>query len=319
VLENVPGNSYEFAELDTSGAGLLPLNCLYHDALLKAADMATLLGLPSDATDYRNTASLVAGGIQAQLFDGTDRYRDSTGSTRFSSLSSVLPLYFGITPAADREAVFDYVKSVGSPPEPLGAYFFYGLLVKKDEDKLLHRLLDQTQAQWGLMVASGSTTTWEAFIPDFSRGHGWSASPMQLFPSGIVGVKPTRQGYSSWEVRPHLGSLSRAEVMIPTVKGDIPVAWRHKPDGLTLKLTVPANTTARVHIPAAGFLHRRITESGQVVFDNGGFVGGVPGVIFAGKEGGYISFDLGSGTYAFRQTGLQPEIQTLPPGQRIKK
>jgi alpha-L-rhamnosidase len=57
-----------------------------------------------------------------------------------------------------------------------------------------------------------------------------------------------------------------------------------------LVVTVPANTTATVYVPAADALH--VTESGRPAAS-------AEGVKFLRQENGVASYEVGSGTYRF--------------------
>ena len=60
---------------------------------------------------------------------------------------------------------------------------------------------------------------------------------------------------------------------------------------LSLEVNIPANTTARVCVPAKN--PASVTESDRAP-------GQVPGVKVLGQEQGTATFEVGSGTYRFR-------------------
>jgi hypothetical protein len=67
--------------------------------------------------------------------------------------------------------------------------------------------------------------------------------------------------------------------------------WRREGDKLTMEVTIPANTTATVHIPAQD--EAGVTESGKPAAKS-------DGVKFLRLENGVAVYELGSGTYSFQ-------------------
>ncbi len=55
--------------------------------------------------------------------------------------------------------------------------------------------------------------------------------------------------YRTFAVAPHVGSLTWANGVIPTSYGPIDVSWKQIGKHYSLRVTVPAGTTAQVRIP----------------------------------------------------------------------
>ena len=53
--------------------------------------------------------------------------------------------------------------------------------------------------------------------------HAWGASPIYILGKYFLGVKPTKPGYETYEIRPTLGGLSWMEGEVPTPFGKISV------------------------------------------------------------------------------------------------
>ena len=70
----------------------------------------------------------------------------------------------------------------------------------------------------------------------------------------------------------------------------IVTAWKQEEGRFTLEVTVPANTTATVYVPADD--PSRVTEGGRPA-------AGAPGVTFLRSEPGAAVYQVGSGTYRF--------------------
>jgi alpha-L-rhamnosidase len=87
--------------------------------------------------------------------------------------------------------------------------------------------------------------------------------------------------------------LSFAKTSFRSIHGLIATQWKHEGTNLTLTVTIPANTTARVWVP---------TSDPQAITEQGKPVAQVAGIQPAGNEAGAALFDIGSGTYEFHST-----------------
>ncbi|MFH0945637.1 MAG: family 78 glycoside hydrolase catalytic domain [Planctomycetota bacterium] len=307
LLTSVPGVSIADAPVDIidhSGAALTIQNCLYYQTLRIAADIADVLGNAAEATAYRNVADLVKGGINSHLFNGVDRYFDCSGSAQAHSLASVLPLYVGIVPAAQEQAVLDRVKSLGFEPSVQGGFYLIETLYKHDEGQFAYDLVNQSSTRWAKMVNAGATTCWEWWEPNLSRSHGRTAYPMKFFKSGLVGVEPTSPGFGTFRVRPHIGGgLTYAQCDIPTIKGSVGSRWKKVATGLQMSVHVPVNTVAEVHVPALAWNLPYIKDGDTTIWNNGTYLGGTSGVTYVGVDGEYVIFNLQSGLYYLEVVG----------------
>ena len=78
-----------------------------------------------------------------------------------------------------------------------------------------------------------------------------------------------------------------------SVRGRIATDWRREGRTFRLQITVPANTVAIVHMPAADA--RTVRESGRPAEKS-------EGVTFLRSEDGAAVYEVLSGEYAFRST-----------------
>ena len=72
--------------------------------------------------------------------------------------------------------------------------------------------------------------------------------------------------------------------------GTIASAWKRSAGRFDLSVTIPANTTALIYVPAAS--PDSVTESGTAASK-------ARGVTFVRAEGGAAVYEVGSGTYRF--------------------
>ena len=107
---------------------------------------------------------------------------------------------------------------------------------------------------WGAMLDAGATTFWEEFAEGspyamygrpFGKSlcHAWSSAPAALLPQLVLGIRPTSDGWATFEVRPELGELEWAAATVPTPHG--PVRIRADSSGTVVE--VPAGTRLGDH------------------------------------------------------------------------
>jgi alpha-L-rhamnosidase len=166
-------------------------------------------------------------------------------------------------------------------------------------DDLAYRMLVHTDyPSWGYEVANGATTMWErwnSIMPDGSFGpvdmnsfnhYAYGAVGDWMF-QHIGGLSALAPGYRRSRIAPAIGGgLTNGAGRLETVYGLLSSAWRTVGTGLELKVTVPVNTVAEVHVPAAS--RSAVTEGGR------------PAGRFLRLENGAAVFEVGSGSYTFR-------------------
>ena len=144
------------------------------------------------------------------------------------------------------------------------------------------------------MIRVGSTMTTEAwdeyYKPNLTWNHAWGSAPANILPRRLIGIEPLEQGFRTVRIRPRPGSLRRVELRTPTISGGIMVSWKRDDSRYHLDLTVPANTSAEVWLPA------RIPESlmeGEVRLSS------ADGVRKIDQREGVVICRIGGGDYRF--------------------
>jgi alpha-L-rhamnosidase len=105
-------------------------------------------------------------------------------------------------------------------------------------------------------------------------------------------VDPERPGFEHVIVHPRPGGgLTFATAEYPSMRGRIVSSWQIEEGMFTLQVTIPANTTAAIHIPASGIMD--ITEGDGQLQD-------MEGITSFHMEDRHAVVEVGSGTYEFR-------------------
>jgi hypothetical protein len=148
---------------------------------------------------------------------------------------------------------------------------------------------------WAHMIYDvGSTITLEAwdnkYKPNQDWNHAWGAAPGNIIPRCLMGIEPLEPGFARTRIRPQPGPLQQAAMRLPTIRGPIEVAIRQEPGHFRMRLRLPANLVAEVHIPA---------DRPEAVMEGGLPACQAPGVSFLRMDGGHAVLEIGGGPYEF--------------------
>ena len=165
-------------------------------------------------------------------------------------------------------------------------------------------LLNDTFPSWGYTIKQGATTIWERW-DGWTEEKGFQDPGMNSFNHyafGSIGewmyavvagidLDPSAPGYEKIVIRPRPGGgITWARGALDSVRGRIESSWKLSGGAFTLKVVVPANTTATVYVPAKDV--GLVMEGKLRAVDS-------TGVKFLRMDAGSAVFEVGSGSYEF--------------------
>jgi alpha-L-rhamnosidase len=156
-----------------------------------------------------------------------------------------------------------------------------------------------THPGWGYMLEQGATTLWEQWNGYYSHIHSCFTSPDNWFYQGLAGIRPdpAGPGFKKNIIKPNMvGDLTWVKCHHDSPYGRIVSHWKREGDKLTMDVTIPANTTATVHVPAKD--EAGVTESGKPAAKS-------DGVKFLRSENGAAVYEVASGTYTFQSAFIK--------------
>jgi alpha-L-rhamnosidase len=294
------------------------IDLCYHalDAKLMA-DMAEAINAASDATRYRKLFSDAATSFQT-------RYLKPDGSLGVNTQSAyVLALWAGLIPETSApqaaELLAAKIKKNDSRMATgfLGTKPLLGVLTKYGQHDLAVQLfLSRRYPSWGYEVVNGASSVWErwdSFTTEFgfngangkqnagmnSFSHYSFGAVMEWAFRDLAGIDTQGAGFSHLLIRPNPSAAGLPDVAPLTwvnasynhPHGLIVSNWKRENGKLNLDVTIPANTTATVYVPAKDATG--VTESGKTIDQ-------AEGVKFSRMEKGMAVYEVGSGTYHFQ-------------------
>jgi alpha-L-rhamnosidase len=276
----------------------------YYELLRTVARYARILDKPTEAADLEMLASRVNNDFQTRFFHPTQGVYDNGTQT-----SSILPLSFDMTPKESRPAVLaslarsiDEVSKGHVGTGLVGAQWLMRTLTDNGRADLAYEIATQkTYPGWGYMVEQGATTIWELWNgntadPAMNSGNhvmqiGDLAVWMYEYLAGIRS-DPEKPGFQHILIHPYpAGDLTSVKASHKSMYGLISASWKKDNGSFNLDVTIPANTTATVWLPAKEV--GAVTESGKPAAKAGG-------VQFVRSESGGAIYEVQSGTYRFR-------------------
>ena len=300
----------------------------YYDTWI-LSQVAEILGKTNDAQHYSSLAEQIKKAFNQKFFHpATKQY--ATGS----QTSNALPLYLGLVPKENREAVVrNLVNDILVTHQGHLSTGIVGLnaleqaLPEYGRADVMYTIATQTSwPSWGYLLQQGATTLWETWEGDGEREYSLNmkmfGNTEKFFYKDLAGISPASPGYQQISVKPRLvGDLRYARAAVKTIRGLASVDWRKSRTSFTMRLIIPVNSTARIHIPKMGLKEvsvpgpgdgavfhltaGEVAEDGKwvVIHRAGQFVKKVAGITASAETSEYITFAAGSGSYAFELSG----------------
>jgi alpha-L-rhamnosidase len=271
----------------------------------KLARIARELGHEDDARRFQKMFEHVRAAFQKEWLEPNGRITTDTQT------GYLLALAFDLLPenlrAAAAERLVENIKALDWHLSTgfIGISHLNPQLTLAGHADVAYRLLLRDDyPSWLYPVKHGATTIWE-------RWNGWTEKDGFFNPQmnsfnhyslGSVGewlfrhvagieLDPEAPGFQRFVLRPFPGQgLDFACANYHTLYGEITSDWKRVDKKLTWTVRIPANTSARVHVPS---------EPGAAVTEGGMPVEKAEGLRVIGREGKFLICEAGAGSYVF--------------------
>jgi alpha-L-rhamnosidase len=267
------------------------------------AQTAAVLGKKEDAEKYEQLFQDIRKAFNDAYVAPDGRIKGDTQTVY------VLALAFDLLPLEKREtAVRHLVDNIELRDWHLSTGFvgtkdLMGTLTRFGRTRVAYRLFhNDTFPSWGFSIKHGATSIWERW-DGWTPEKGFQDPGMNSFAhysfgavaewmfKTIGGIDTDGPAYRHIIIYPRPGGrLTWAKTSYNSLQGEIATAWQVKDRTIKLDVTIPANTTATVHIPAKD--RDSVTEGGKPAAK-------AKAVRFVGMRDGNAVFEVGSGVYHF--------------------
>jgi len=275
------------------------------------AEIAGVLGRKDDAQKYEQLFENIR-----QAFN--DAYVTQDGRIKGDTQTVyVLALAFDLLPKEKREiAARHLVDNIRDRNWRLSTGFvgtkdLMATLTRFGATDVAYQLFhNESFPSWGFSIRHGATSIWERW-DGWTPENGFQDPGMNSFAhysfgavaewmfKTIAGIDTEGPAYRRIIIHPQPGGrISWAKASYNSVQGPISTAWRVDDGEFLLDVTIPANTTAIVHIPAS---------DAATVREGRGPAADAVGVRFVETQGSDAIFEVGSGHYRFQSR--MPEVQ----------
>ena len=275
---------------------------------------ALLLGKTDDAAEFSKTAETVKTAFNKKFTNSAEaKYSNNTCT------ANILALAFDLVPAENREKIVDnLLQKILSENDGhvgnglIGGQWLMRTLSQSRHDDVAYKLATQNSyPSWGYMVEKGATTIWELWNGDTGDPGMNSGNHVMLlgdliiwYYENLAGIKadPENPGFKHIIMRPSVsGELTSVNASFKSIYGTIKSDWILENGKFFWNITIPANTTATVFIPAAE--NSDVKEGNKKAAKS-------KGVKFIKWEANCAVFEVQSGNYNFSSSGVVKDVTT---------
>jgi alpha-L-rhamnosidase len=261
------------------------------------------LDKPQDVQDYCNLSLKIKDAFNKKFLNPkTNKYSNNTVT------ANILPLSFGMVPNGLEQTVFNNIIDKTEKENKghistgvIGTQWLMRGLTKNGRPDLAYKLAtNRSYPSWGYMLENGATTIWELWNGNTADPGMNSGNHVMLlgdllvwFYENLGGIKSdtTMTGFKKIIMNPYfIDDLKFVNASYHSVHGMIKSHWKKELQQLRWNITIPANTTAIVSLPA---------DEVSRIKENGKNISTVEEVRFLKKDEGGLLFEIGSGNYAF--------------------
>jgi alpha-L-rhamnosidase len=228
----------------------------YQDAVV-LAKVAAHLGRAEDAKSFAAKAETIRATYNRELFKPGTPQLYGTGS----QTSLALPLAMGIVEPADRAMVQaallkDIAARGYSSAGAIGTRYLFRALTDAGQSDLIYRLITNPDLPgYAYQLKQGKTSLTESWTGQTgaSQNHFFLGQVIEWFYGDLAGIAPDEEspGFKHILIKPHpVDGLEWVEASYLSVRGPITVHWEKADGKFMLEVTIPANTTATITMPA---------------------------------------------------------------------
>ena len=222
------------------------------------AKAAKLLNKTEDIVKYEKLTLDIKNAFNKEFFNPeTKQYATS------SQFSNAVPVFMDIVEPQYKQAVMQNllndIKAKGDrlTTGDVGNRYLFQALARNGENETMYKMNNHYDAPgYGFQIKFGLTTLTEQWDP--RKGNSWNHFMMgqieEWFYQSLAGIVPDAEnpGFKHFFIQPEIvGDMTFVKATYQSIYGNIASAWEKKDGKLTLKVAIPANTSATIKLPIA--------------------------------------------------------------------
>jgi hypothetical protein len=298
------GDWYDLGPKHPGVAQLTPIaltaTAFYFQSAQIMSRAAALLGKTDDAKQFSDLAENIRAAFNERFYDATNHFY-ATGSQTANSI----PLVLGICEPTNRAAVLDAIvadirkRGNAFTAGDVGYRYLLRALADGGRSDVIFDINNRSDKPgYGMQLAKGATSLTEAWDAgrDSSQNHFMLGQIQEWFYHDLAGIQndPESAGFKKIIINPQpVGDVTWVKAGYNSIRGKVVSDWKRDGRKFTLQVTIPANTTATVFIPA---------KSAGDVTVGGKAIPQVTSVKLLREENGRAIFEIASGSYEFEAT-----------------
>jgi len=322
IIDNFVGYWYSLGEWQSPGMNDCPNHAVvntfyyYYDTQLMA-QIADILGHPDDAVQFRALGDTIKQAFNRKFFN-TETLFYGMDKEAYQTYQLVA-LVGDLVPEQYRQGVLNtIIEDIRVRDNHLntgivGTKYLWPILVGGNQGNLAYEVATQTTYPgYGYWIRNGSTTLVENWSGErSSHNHEMFGSITEYFYKYLAGIQSPMEGNTSIGYRHiHLqpcvpDKLQSVSATLETAVGTVVSDWKKNEGSFHYRVSIPANATATVVLPVFDFPDVTVSEGSSVIWRNGTYVEGVPGITDVKACPDRIEFSVGSGNYVFNLTPIK--------------
>ncbi len=233
------------------------VNAFHNRCLVLMARIARLTGNSDDMVFFKERARDHRQVFNSTFFnEGKGIYQDGEATDHSSLHANMFPMAFQLVPEENVGTVSAFIKSRGMACSVYGSQYLLEALYNGGEaDHALSLMTSESKRSWLNMLRVGSTMTMEAwdetFKPNLTWNHAWGSAPVNIIARKTMGIEPLKPTFSLFRISPQPGSLRRASIRVPTIRGPVESKLFIGQNIWEMEISVPGNTEAELWLPSA--------------------------------------------------------------------
>lgn len=247
-------NLFDWSKTDTEHKHVTFMSMFLAGAIEKSLELAKILNDHEFISKYSLILEKLKKAINRTWNSEIMSYSDSlTDDGKLSKESSIhvnmLAILFNLTTADNHSQVLENLRTKRSDLHqvcsPFASLYYYMTLEKLGENK---RLIEEIQNDYATMLEYNESTVWETFVfmdpaygfPTRSHCHGWSATPLYLFPRTLLGLQMITSGAKKFTCSPTIiEAIPNVNSTVATIMGEIEVSISRVGANIDIKIRKP--------------------------------------------------------------------------------